>query len=334
MKNIKLAIILFVLIALAYFYQGPFKDWKSNLGKPDNFLAKIDASQIDKIEIINNGVVTVLTKESDKWKIAGTKDFYVEEDLAYSLNNALEEAISADIELVSSNKDKKSEFKTDLEQGVEVRLFLNAENEIANFVVGKTGSDFVSTYVSEFDSDKTYKIKASISGLFSRDSWYNKIIFLSDKEKISKIRFQYIDKEFTITKTQKHLSAGASAEEDENTETLEYEWEGVLPYKFSVDEKKIDKILDIMSNLVTADIPEQKFDGTGLGKNLIIVQATGGNINSTLMVGGAHETAESLSGDSAEAGVLYYAKKGDSDNIYLITKEQRDELDKDIKDLR
>lgn len=30
---------------------------------------------------------------------------------------------------------------------------------------------------------------------------------------------------------------------------------------------------------------------------------------------------------------LYYAKKGDSDNIYLITKEQRDELDKQIKDL-
>ena len=58
-KTLKLGIILIILIALAYFYQGPFKDWKSDLGKPDNFLAEIDASQIDKIEIIKNGETAV-----------------------------------------------------------------------------------------------------------------------------------------------------------------------------------------------------------------------------------------------------------------------------------
>ncbi|MFH0923918.1 MAG: DUF4340 domain-containing protein [Candidatus Falkowbacteria bacterium] len=329
MKNIKLAIILIILIALAYFYQGPFKDWKSDLGKPDNFLAKIDASQIDKIEITKNGETAVLIRESDKWRIADTKDFYVEENLADSLNKALEEAISAEVELAGSNKDKKSEFKTDLEQGVKVRLFLNAENEIANFVIGKTGNDF-STYVSESNLDETYKIKINLSGLFSRDSWYDKNIFLSDKEKISKIRFQYPDREFIITKTQKHENT-----ETLETEKLEYEWEGISPYEFSVDENKIDEILNIMSNLIAAKIPEQTFDGTGLEKNLIIAQATGEGIDNILMVGGALQngsTALRDYGANAEEE-LYYAKKGDSDNIYLITKEQRDELDKNIKDL-
>ncbi|MCG2695676.1 DUF4340 domain-containing protein [Candidatus Parcubacteria bacterium] len=328
-KTLKLAIILIILIALAYFYQGPFKDWKSDLGKPDNFLAKIDASQIDKIEIIKNGETAVLIKENDKWKIAGTKDFYVEENLADSLNKALGEAISADVELVSSNKDKKSEFKTNLEQGVGVKLFQNEENEIANFVIGKTGNDF-STYVSESNLDETYKIKINLSGLFSRDSWYDKNIFLSDKEKISKIRFQYPDREFIITKTQKHENT-----ETLETEKLEYEWEGISPYEFSVDENKIDEILNIMSNLIAAKIPEQTFDGTGLEKNLIIAQATGEGIDNILMVGGALQngsTALRDYGANAEEE-LYYAKKGDSDNIYLITKEQRDELDKNIKDL-
>ncbi|MBU4125556.1 DUF4340 domain-containing protein, partial [Patescibacteria group bacterium] len=268
MKNIKLAIILIILIALAYFYQGPFKDWKSDLGKPDNFLAEIDASQIDKIEIIKNGETAVLIKESDKWKIADTKDFYVEENLADSLNKALEEAISADIELVSSNKDKKSEFKTD-ESGVRVKLYAqptpNPSQEVnskavADFAVGKAGSDFASTYVSEFDSDKTYKIKASISGLFIRDSWYDKTIFSSNKEDISSIRFQYPDREFTITKTHQPEAGPPLAEKHENTETLEtekleYEWEGISPYEFSVDENKIDEILNIMSNLIAAKIP-------------------------------------------------------------------------------
>ncbi|MBU4026105.1 DUF4340 domain-containing protein, partial [Patescibacteria group bacterium] len=119
------------------------------------------------------------------------------------------------------------------------------------------------------------------------------------------------------------------------TEKLEYEWEGISPYEFSVDENKIDEILNIMSNLIAAKIPEQTFDGTGLEKNLIIAQATGEGIDNILMVGGALQngsTALRDYGANAEEE-LYYAKKGDSDNIYLITKEQRDELDKNIKDL-
>ena len=36
----------------------------------------------------------------------------------------------------------------------------------------------------------------------------------------------------------------SGAQKHENTEALEYEWAGILPYEFSVDQDKINVILD------------------------------------------------------------------------------------------
>lgn len=310
-KNFTLGGALIILVALAYLYQGPIKEWRQDSGKPKNFLAIVDVEQIDKIEIIKNEEVTVLEKAGERWKIGGTKDFYVKDELVSSLKSGLDEAVEADIELVSGNKEKKSDFQTDLENGVNVKLS-QGDQAIADFIVGKRAVDFTSTYISELESDNTYIITADISGVFNYIDWRDKTIFAFDKEKISKIRFQYPDREFTITKTLEH----------ENTETAEYGWEGALPYKFSIDQKKIDVILDIMSNLTAVEIPGQNFEGTGLEKNLIIAQVYGEGIDNILMIGDANEDE------------LYYAKKGDSDNIYLIVKEQRDELDKRIGDFK
>ena len=121
---------------------------------------------------------------------------------------------------------------------------------------------------------------------------------------------QYPDREFAIEKVK-------NGDKEE--------WQGTLPYKFKVSEEKINKILNIMTSLRATRIPEQKFEGTGLEKHLIIVEASGDDVDSVLMVGDTYKDGEEE---------LYYAKRGDSDNIYLITKEQRDELDKTIRDLR
>jgi len=175
----------------------------------------------------------------------------------------------------------------------------------ADFIIGKNTPDYVGSYISKKDLDKTYLIKAGLSSAFNQSEWRDDTIFAGDKEKISKIRFQYPSREFTIEK------AGDK-------------WQGTLPYKFEVDEEKINKVSDIMSSLRAAKIPEQDFSKTGLDKHLIIVEATGGEISNTLMIGDVF----------AEDENLYYVKKGNSDNIYLISKEERDGLDKTIRDLR
>lgn len=288
------------LIVAAYVFEGPLKKWQTNLGKPANFLAKINLDKIEKIEINNNEEISTLLKDGDRWKVDGTKDFFVSQEAKSNLENNLRELSLADIELVSANKEKKKEFNTN-ENGVSVKITQGGEE--IDFIIGKPGSDYQSTYISRSDLTNTYSVKINLLGLAGNIDWRDKTIFSSDKEKISKLRFQYPGREFVIEK-------------------IGDNWEGTKPYKFSVGKEKIQEVLNIMSGLKAISIPAQDFSGTGLEKNLIIVQALDNGVDNTIMVGK----------DNGEG--LYYAKKGNSDNIYLITKAQRDELDKQIWQLK
>lgn len=288
------------MIVAAYVFEGPLKKWQTNLGKPDNFLAKINLDKIEKIEINNNGEISTLLKDGDRWKVDGTKDFFVSQEAKNNLENNLRELSSAGIELISTNKEKKKEFNTN-ENGVSVKI--TQDGEEIDFIIGKPGSDYQSTYISRSDLANTYSVKINLLGLAGNMDWRDKTIFSSDKEKISKVRFQHPSREFSIEK-------------------IGDNWEGTKPYKFGVSKEKIQKILNLMSNLKAVSIPEQNFAGTDLEKNLIIVQVSGDGVDNTIMIG--RNNGEGL----------YYAKKGNSDNIYLITEEQRNELDKQIWQLR
>jgi hypothetical protein len=304
-KNLYLGITLIVLIAAAYIYNGPLQKWQSEKDRSVNFLSGLKIEQIDAIDISTGGKTITLEKAADKWKIKGTKDFYVDSALANELAIKLGEVAKAEIELISENKEKKADFQLNEESGAAVKL-RQGENVAYEFLIGKQGTDFNSTYISKAGDDKSYLVKTALSELFLRGEWFDKTIFASDQEKINKIRFQYPNREFTIEKGE----AG---------------WTGTLPYKFPVSEEKIKNILALAANLEAAEIPEQKFAGTDLEKNLIIVEVSGENIKNTLMIGGPK---------SKDDKSAYFAKKADADNIYLISKEQRDDFDVSIGGLK
>lgn len=298
-KNLVLGGILVFLIIFAYIYQGPFQEWKKNAGKVKNFLAQVVLDEIDTVEITKDGETTVLEKSFSRWKVGGTKDFYTPDNLTDSLNFALENISQKDLELVGDNIDRKASFNTD-DSGVRVKI--SQKDKIFEFVVGKITMDFSGNFISKVDDNKTYEIGVKL-GFLSQEDWRDKEMFSFMKERVNKIRFQYPDRQFFVEKT-------------------ENEWKGVLPHSFSVNEEKIDEILDIIASMSATKIPAQSFEGTGLEKNLIIVQVVGEEVDATIMVGEVNDEE------------LYFAKKGDSDNIYLITKEERDILDKKIKDLK
>lgn len=299
-KTLILAVVLIALIALAYGYQGPLKKWQNNLGKPKNILAKIKIDLIDKIEIINQGKNLTLVKQEQKWKYDNTKDFYVAAEVMAKVFAELKLAAESPAELISNNRERKSEFKTDA-SGQEIKIY-QADKQVADFIIGSQSDVGASSYVSLPaqaglpESAATYEVKANLSNAFNPADWRDLTIFSTSAEKINKIRFQYPNREFTA-------------------ELKDGEWSGVLPDKFSVKNEKIKPVIDIMSKLKAAEMPAQIFSGADLDKHLIIIQATGEGVNNTLMIGGSSDG-------------LYYAKRGDSDNIYLITKGERDELDK------
>ncbi len=300
-KNLLLGGILIILIVVAYLYHGPLKEWRESLGQPKNFLANVNVDEIEEILVINNGQETILEKSGENFKVSGTKDFYVKDRIAKEIISSLAEATEAKLELVSNNKEKKNEFQTD-ENGFQIKIYQSGK-QVADFIVGKMAPDYESIYISPNGADNTYIIEADLRSPFNQSEWRNDEIFFSDKEKINKIRFQYPTREFTIEKK-------------------DDKWQGTIPYGFAVSNEKIEEILNIMSNLTAAGIPEQDFSKSGLDQHLIIVQATGEGVDNTIMVGVADE-------DNS-----YYVKKASGDNIYLITEEERDELDKQIWELR
>ncbi len=286
-----------ILIALAYVYQGPLKKWQAGFGQPENFLAGIRADAIDKIEMTRDGKTVTLKKEEGRWKIAETKDFYAKSAVIATLLDDLRNTSRFALTLVSANKDKKKEFQTD-ESGTEVRIYQN--NKLASdFIVGSLSSDFSSSYVSRPGSSDTYAT-ADFFNLFTQKDWRDPEIFSSDKEGIDKIRLQYSGKEFILEKK------GS-------------DWTASKPFKFVPDKEKIGKILDVMTGLSAVDIPEQTFKGTGLEKNSLIVEVSGGGTDNILMVG-----------DKNKEG-LYYAKRGNSDNIYLIGQTTVSDLESDLR---
>lgn len=306
-KTLILGGLLVVLIALAYVYQGPLKKWQNNLGKPQNILAKIDITKIDKMKITSGGKTIVLSKPSNvlaapasiKWKYNNAKDFYADPGLTSSALERLKQAASSEPGLISNSQARKSEFKTD-GAGLNVKIY-QAEKKVADFTIGNRAG-YSGSYISAPESPATYLVKADLRGVFEPAEWRDLTIFSTAESALNKIRFQYPNREFTV-------------------ELKSDKWSGILPEKFTVNQEKIDKISRLMSDLKAREIPEQTFDNTGLDKHLIIIEASGEGVDNVLMIG------ENQNG-------LYYAKKGDSDNIYLIDKSARDELDKWIWQLR
>jgi hypothetical protein len=307
-KNAILGGILLILVALAYAYSNPYKEWRRESGKPDNFFANVQINDLSKISVEGDGQNMAIEKINNQWRVEGTKDFFLKDDVAGDLIEGLKNAVKADFEIMSENPEKKKDFQTDDEFGMKLALFIG-ENEVAAAIVGKLTNDFSGTYISKSDDNKTYVIKTDLRNALARQDWYNMSIFDNDPNVITKVRFQYPGREFSVEKS-------------EDT------WKGVLPYAFKVDDKKIETIVNLMSKIRAEEIPEQTFDNTGLDKHEIIIQATGDGIDNVLMIGSAKKT------DKKGDKVLYYAKKGSSDNIYLITENDKNELSKQISQLK
>jgi hypothetical protein len=299
-KNIILGIILIILVAFAWVWNGPLKKIQEVKAVEKNFLAGISSARVDKVIISNSGKTTELDKSGDVWKIAGEKKFGVDSSAGTSLNSILSELGTMSLEVVSTNSDKKSSFGTD-EQGIKIEV--KQGSDTFNFVVGKPTSDNSGTYLAAPDFGKTYQVALDLNTVFSRADWRDLSIFSFVPERSEKIRFQYPDHQFTV-------------------ENIANKWTGTKPAKFAVNTDKITSILGVLSSLTAAQIPAQSFANTGLEKHSIIIQVSGAGFDNTLMIGDCTKDN------------LCYAKTGASDNIYLINKSDRDALNKKMTDLK
>lgn len=302
-KNLILGIVLALLVLAAWGYEGPFKSWKEEKAKAINLFSGLDLDKVNQIEVAQGDKKTAFTKVNDKWKIDGTKDFWLTQAQADQIKTALDDAKKTDWELVSQNKAKKADYQTD-GSGRNIRL-IDSGKDLVDFSIGKMGPDYKSTYLSLKDSDKTFLVKASLVQAFGEEDWRDKAIFTTDKEKVTKLRIHEAGVDYVIEKKTS----------DKGVVT----WNIAKPKAITVKTEKVDEVLAVLSSLTAVEIPNQTFNGTGLDKNSIVVEASGDGIDNTLMLGSAKKS---------NGQDLVFAKKGTSDNIYLISKDQASKLNR------
>ncbi|MFA6393969.1 MAG: DUF4340 domain-containing protein [Patescibacteria group bacterium] len=301
-KNLKLLVILIILAGGAYLLTGPIKNWDEKKRAPKNFLVAIDINLAERIEIARKEKTVKLVKEGEGWRVEGEGKFFADPEAIKTLKTEFKKAQSASLEIASANKNKKSDFDLDKEYGTEIK-FYQGGNEFGNFLIGKMTSDYSGVYIGKEGDDNSYAVPIRLSAAFSPYEWRDRMILSLDKNKLERIRFHYPDREFVLEKK-------------------DGKWKGTAPAAFDANEEKLEPVLIALANLRAEVIPAQDFKGTDLEKNLIIVEYKGEGIEGALMVGKDNSQGQ------------YYAKRSDSDNIYLIAKSERDMFNKKMEDLK
>ena len=292
-KNIYLGGALILLICLAWFYQGPYKDWSFKKNLPVNPLATLNTDTLNSIEITKGSSTAKLKKTDGVWYVDSNEKvkFKVTKTVIDPIVEKLAEAKKANLQLISNNQDKQKEYELTDDKSTQIKLTDNKNS--FEVVLGKTTSDYMGSFVTTKNNNKTYKFSAiNLSALFGRDDWRDLTIFSQGEKKATSMRIQYQGKKLELTKTGENWVAG----------------------KTKYNTASVEKIATAMANLFATRIPEQNFKPAGLEKPEVILEVKGDGFDNTLMIGKKNKDG------------LFYAKTGEQDNLYLINKNDHDIL--------
>lgn len=283
--NIILLIILILLVLASWGYQGPYQKWQHQRNLPYNFMQL--KGEINKIEIEGAKGKVTLDKEGELWRVKGQEGkFYASPVQMKPISETLNNLGDIELEVASNNPDKQADF---LVAGPEaLKIVLKSDKAEAKFNVGKATQNFSGSYVSRDKDTKTYRLKSvNLRQLLEREEWRDYSLFNLDLKKVESLRLQYPDHE-----TKMSLRDDQWVKDD-----------GKVKY----DKEQVEKIATTLVGLMAVEIPKQDFKPTGLAKPAMIIQFKGEGFDETLMLGakGPQNT--------------YYAKRGNSDNIYLIS---------------
>ncbi len=299
-KNLLLAIILLVFALAAYGYSFPYQAYLRRQASLTNFLASSNLAVADKITITKQGTTSTLLKESDRWRVLGPGEFYVNSELARSALATLQDLATSTLSVVSRTTSTKSSFATDSKSGTMITLW-QGESKLTEFILGK--SDTAYSYLSQASSDLSYATVLDLSLFASVTDWRDPVIFTSDAST------------WTSLKLQNNLKKSTLQLEKKGEDWL------VEPAKTKLNKNKVQALVDTISALEADAIPLNQSLATGLDKPSLMISFSNSLLSNTLAVG-------------ALSNNQYYVKRSDSANIYLLNKSKIEPFFADLKALQ
>lgn len=200
MKTNHLVILAIVLISLFGIVKGlEYLNRDEGRTVVENFI-DIDTSTLDKIELTTSSGTTVLEKTNEGWELTSPLQYPANQTNVQTLLTKLEDFKTDST--ISTNPENQSTFEVDDATGTRVTLYSSNE-QLAQFYVGKSTTDYNHTYVRQAGSDEIKTARGSLKTTFGRSTldWRDKTIYSYDAESLTAITISARDQEsFTLSR--------------------------------------------------------------------------------------------------------------------------------------
>jgi hypothetical protein len=176
-----LAAVLVVLVAIAALFNSGRKRQESSLGTP--IFPAFTAAKADGIEVRGGGTTVVLRRRGDTWLVATEGNQPVDPKIPKQIIEAMDKLSTRT--LISISRETHTGFQVD-STGFTVRISQGTKS-VAEFIVGKPGPDWMSTYIRPVSGDKVYLVPAYLRTTVDRgpETWRNRTILELEQAKIA-----------------------------------------------------------------------------------------------------------------------------------------------------
>jgi hypothetical protein len=308
--NLILLIALIVFASVILLFENPFENKaKKTRGKASPLFPGLKIEQVKKIVVKKGNTTTTLEKRDHLWYLLDKEDYPADPTIIEGVLKKIKDFKK--INLASRKKDKHSLFEVKEGIGIEVSLYGSEKKELARFLMGKNGPDFLSTYIRKADADDVYLYDDYLRADFDKqkNNWRDKTILAFNPNEVATLTISKVKEKETIVLLK----------------DTQGNWQLEEPISSLAENPAIEKILTTLGSLKAADLADEEKEIKDSGLDDPTYQITvklKDNRKNTLMIGNKKEKGQ------------YYAKNDEKKYLFLLDLNTVESLVPKIKDLQ
>ncbi|MBN2543230.1 DUF4340 domain-containing protein [bacterium] len=312
-KSTIIVIVIFLLLVGIYVLISLFsKGEKTSTVESD--ILDLDSLKVEYIELNTLLEKVVLEKKGDMWMVTEPGEYEANADMVWKL---ISETVKGEVDdIISENPEKHALFEVDSLNGTRA-VIRESGGKSSEFIVGKMGPNYSTTYIREPGSDAVYLVEGRLSQFYKRNasSWRNKDIVKVDKNDIAQIVLLQPESSLKfVRQAVADTLPSVWIAEDLNTNAT-----------ITADPQEIDRLLNSIANFKTNDfVPVSDTDSVSFdfANPQFRVEVTL-NDGSLIAFSGVPEDEE---------GNKFVVKRDDKDVLYSLYKGSTQRLFKSIDD--
>ena len=305
-KTLIMFLALLALVAVAFLSEGPWREREKGGEEAPTVFTGSDTAGITRMEITGKEGKLTLQKGEEGWEVVQGEKSYAAD--AEAVEMALDQLPELNRGTVASrNPDTHEKFLVDKENGVPVAVFAG-EDKKADFLAGKQGPDFFSSYVRNGEDDRVLLVKGQMRPVFDKrlKDWRDMKIVSFEAGEASLIEIIRPDGRLVLEKGE------------------DGQWTITHPEESGVDQETMDDLISRLSSLKAVDAPEETEGDHGLEEPVLSIR---------VVLAGGREAGVDI-GAKIEEKNRYYARARDGETLFMVGQFNYKKLNLTLQDLK